>query len=258
MANFKRNGVYVMASAAVLLSACGGGGGGSSDSASANAPVLSAEGAWEGTLTNSTASNFQLLVLDTGEFWALYGRPVSGFFAVSGFIQGTGSITGGNLNASNAKDFGFSPAVNQTVQATYTSSAIQGTVNTGTSAASFSGAPLPTTNYTYARAALLSEIQGAWTLQGTDGSTVNVSIGASGAFTATSAGCAISGTFTPRPSGKNVFNVSLTFGGSPCATPGTSASGVAVTYPTTANNRQLIVLGTNAARTAGVGLFGAR
>jgi hypothetical protein len=36
---------------------------------------------------------------------------------------------------------------------------------------------------------------------------------------------------TPQPSGKNVFNVPLNFGVSPCALPGQTASGVGVSYP---------------------------
>ena len=50
-----------------------------------------------------------------------------------------------------------------------------------------------------------------------------------GAFTASSSlGCNFAGTVLPRPSGKNVFNVSLTFGPAPCALPGQAAAGIAV------------------------------
>lgn len=248
------------ATALVLaLSACGGSGDGDDNTApTPSNPEISAEGVWEGTLTNSASTNFQLLVLETGEFWSIYGRPQTGSFAVAGFIQGSGSVTGGSLTSNNAKDFGLLPPPGGSVQATYTATSIQGTVAAAGSTSSFSGAPLATTNYSYGRPAALTDIQGVWSMQGTDGSSVNLSIATSGAFTAVSSGCAITGTFTPRPSGKNVFNVSLTFGQAPCANPGSAATGVAVTYPTTAANRQLIVLGTNTARTAGVGLFGVR
>jgi hypothetical protein len=51
-----------------------------------------------------------------------------------------------------------------------------------------------------------------------------------------------SGTATPRSSGKNVMNVSVTFGAAPCALPGQTATGIAINYTIAATNqKQLIV-----------------
>ncbi len=46
------------------------------------------------------------------------------------------------------------------------------------------------------------------------GETISLNVGNNGSFSAAgSTGCNFSGTLTPRASGKNVFDVALTFGG---------------------------------------------
>ena len=123
----------------------------------------------------------------------------------------------------------------------------------------FTGGAISGSTYNYNTAAAVAQISGAWSLQSLTGDTVALNIQGSGAFTATSSlGCNFSGAVAPRPSGKNVFTVSLTFGGSPCALPGTSASGVAVAYPLTAGGTQLIVAVRDGARTYGTAAFGTR
>jgi hypothetical protein len=56
-----------------------------------------------------------------------------------------------------------------------------------------------------------------------------------------SSGCHYSGFVTPRPSGKNVYNVSLTFAGAPCILAGQQVSGVAVVYAIDLYTMQLVV-----------------
>jgi hypothetical protein len=45
-----------------------------------------------------------------------------------------------------------------------------------------------------------------------------------------SSGCSFSGTISPDSSNKNFFDVSLTFGASPCLFPNQTATGVGVEY----------------------------
>src|SRR4051812_11657057 len=47
-----------------------------------------AQGFYTGTLTGSTSSQFQLLALENGDVWSLYGNPSGSSFAVRGFVQG--------------------------------------------------------------------------------------------------------------------------------------------------------------------------
>ena len=81
-----------------------------------------------------------------------------------------------------------------------------------------------------------------------------MSVGSSVAW----AGCTISVSATPRPSGQNVFNISVAFGPAPCLLPNTTASGVGVITHPTANSSQLAVLVTNGARDSAAAFFGSR
>jgi hypothetical protein len=242
-------------SASVLLAGCGGGGGGGEP-----VPVINAkaEGVYEGSLSGSSSTYFQMLVLENDEYWALYGRPVGGQFGVAGFIQGQGTSSNGQFASSSARDFGLSPPLAGTVAANYSASNIGGTVATSAGAIGFSGVPIASTTYVYATPARPSDIAGVWSLGALDGSRVTLTIDASGAFTGSAGGCLLSGTIRPRATGKNVFNVALGFGASPCASPNSSGAGVAISYPLTASSRQLIVVGVNPSRTAGTALFGVR
>jgi hypothetical protein len=238
---------------ALLLAACGGGGSGGTGGG------ISAEGAYSGTLTGGTSTQFQLLVLENDEYWALYGVPSGSQFLVRGFIQGQGSSANPNFTSSNAKDFGASPAASGSITATYSAGqSITGTATGAGGTSSFSGTPIATSSYDYSAAASLPAIAGNWTMMSLTGTVVTLNIGSNGNFTANASGCAISGTVTPRPSGKNVFNVSLTFGSAPCALPGLSGTGIAVTYITTTGTRQLIMAGVDASRQNGTALFGIR
>lgn len=238
------------------LAGCGGGG--DSDS-----PVVgpSAEGVYGGSLTGSTSSAFQLLVLENDEVWAMYGVQTSTAFGVAGFIQGPGSSNSGTYTSSSTKDFGFNPALAGNTSATYNATAktISGTVSSSAGTVTFSGGPIAGSLYNYSAPAALTTIAGSWTTTSLTGESVTISIASNGSFTANSSlGCNFSGTVVPRPSGKNVFNVSLTFGSAPCALPAQAATGIGIAYPLTSGKTQLLVAVTNASRTVGTAVFGTR
>jgi hypothetical protein len=239
----------------ILLTACGGGGG---DDSPSGPPIT--EGAYGGSLTGSAYSAFQLLVLDGGEYWAMYGDESSSQFFVAGFVQGTGSSDDGTFSSGNARDFIEAPAVRGTLSATYTATpTVNGTVSNSTGSIGFSGGAIAGSLYNYSTPATIATVAGAWSLQSLTGETVSLNIGSGGTFNATaSSGCNFSGTVVPRPSGKNVFNVSLTFAGAPCALPGTSGTGIAVAYPLATGHTQLIVAVKDAARDYGTAAFGIR
>lgn len=241
----------------LLVAACGGGGG---DTPAQTGPT--AEGAYGGSLTGSSSNTFSLLVLENGEFWSAYGTqsaPTATFF-VRGIVQGTGTSNNGSFTSSNAKDFGFAPAVAGTINSTYNAStpSFSGTFSGSFGAVTFSGGPIQGSTYNYNAAASISEIAGAWALTNLAGAAVALNVSSNGAFTASSAGCNFSGTITPRPSGKNVFNVALTFGAAPCLLAGQTGSGIGVVYPLTSGARQLILAAVDGTRTYGSMAFGAR
>lgn len=253
-----------MAILTVLLSAALGGCGGGGDSGGgspAAIPGPSAEGVYGGTLTGSRSTAFEALILENGDFWSVYGTQTSSAFSVAGFVQGSGTSNNGSFTSSNAKDFGFAPAVAGTVTATYdaTAKTISGTTSAGTQTATFSGGPIAGALYNYNTAAALTTITGAWSTTSLTGEGVVINIASTGTFTATSSlGCNFTGTITPRASGKNVFNVAMTFGAAPCALPGQSATGIALVYPLTSGKTQLLAAAVDATRSYGAAVFGTR
>jgi hypothetical protein len=236
--------------AAGVLAGCGGGD---------DPPKGKAEGAYEGN--TATGAYTQFLVLEDDSFWALYGSQSAGTFFVTGFVHGQGASNDGNFNSSNARDFGFSPPLAMTVSARYTSGvSLSGTLAVAGGSVAFNAAAIPSARFNYAAAPTIASIAGAWSNMTTlSGATANVTISSTGAFTGTSDGCTFTGTIVPRPSGRNVFNVALTFGPAPCALPNQNGSGIAVTYLVNGGpTRQLIVGGFDGQRTNGVLLAGSR
>lgn len=243
-----------------------GGGGDSSDSGSAGEPSLpsassDAEAVYGGTLTGSTSSHFNMLILENGDIWSMYGTQTPSMFVVDGFVQGASTASNGTLSSSNLRDFGSIPSAAGTASASYNKVAktISGTLNASGQTVSFTGGPIPGTLYNYDTPALVSTVAGAWSLQSLTGETIGLTIADSGTFSAsTSLGCSFSGSLAPRASGKNVFNAALTFGPSPCPLPGASASGIALAYALASGQTQLIFAGTDASRSIGTAAFGTR
>lgn len=241
----------------LAIAGCGGDGDGG------NAPFqpnTTAEGVYGGTLTGSANNAFNLLILETGEYWALFGSQTASVLRVAGFGQGTGASDNGTFTSTNFRDFSVVPAAPGRVDATYNRStpSISGSVTVAGSSVGFSGGAIAGSLYNYDVPASLATISGTWSLTDLAGDTVTLGIASSGAFTATSAGCVFTGTVTPRPSGKNVFNVALTFGSDPCVLAGQSATGIAVAYPLAMGGTQLIIAAVDGARARGAAAVGVR
>lgn len=245
-----------------MLSACGGGG--SSDSSAASPVVQTAATSAQGVYEGTTSSGFVLntLVLEDDQYWTIYGTQSGATMSLNGLVQGTGKSNNGSFSSSDLKDFFFTGEVTAgSLSATYVPGvSFSGTSSssTGTQALSFTTKAMSPTLYNYNTAPILADIAGAWTMNELSGALVNINIAANGAFTGTSSGCSFSGTLTPRPSGKNVFNVAINFGGAPCRLSNQAASGVAVDYLLSTGKRQLLLAGVNGPRTAGTVVFGTR
>jgi hypothetical protein len=220
---------------AALLTACGGGG-------SSSVTNAKAEGAWSGT--DSTGSSFNLLVLENGDFYSIYGINTASNFLVQGFDQGTSSMSGSTFTGSGT-EYDLSGIFTGTLNATVVSntsfngsatSSTTGRVNT------FSAVPLSATysSYNYNTAPVGSDLLGNWTGAVLDGSVATISVSSAGGITGTNVGCTYTGNATPRSSGKNVFNMSLTFGPSPCAYPGQTVTGIALDYVLSNGRRELL------------------
>jgi hypothetical protein len=232
-----------------MLSACGGGGDETGSGSSSNP-----QGVYAGTLTGAAGGGnaFRMLVLENNDSWTLYGTESGNTFTVGGFVQGSGSVANGVYTSTDAKDFGYAPALAGTARATFVTNfsgtSVNGSFTPSTGpVAQFNGGPI--SGFNYNTAAQLSTVAGAWS----SGLTLNVN-GTSGAFTGSTGTCTFSGNVSPRPTGKNVFNVTMNFGALCQGVASQATSGVAVAYPVTVGSTtytQLLVGVVNSGRTAG-------
>jgi hypothetical protein len=202
-----------------------------------------------------------LLLLEDGEYWSIYGSETVERFVVAGFVQGVGVASGGSFTSTNARDFGRIPPIGGTVQATYDLAArtVSGTVNYPAGPVLFAGEAIPVSAYDYDAAASISTIAGNWTLSTLANETVAMTISPSGSVSAiTTLNCSFTGSIAPRLSGKNVFDVTLTFGPAPCLIPGQTARGVGLAYLLVSGQLEFIIAGVNNERTLGALAFGTR
>jgi hypothetical protein len=242
------------------LVGCGGGGGGSSSS-SATTPTVStsAEGVYSGTISNG--NSFDGIILENGAYYILYGQRSAGTMFVYGFVQGVGASNNGSFASSNLKDFyANGTIISGAVSASYgTNNTFSGVVSEGGASLTFSGTPPTSTTYVYNSSANLADISGAWTLTDMLGGALSMSVAANGTFSGSwTSGCVFTGALTPRSSGKNIFDMSITLGASPCSTPNQTSTGIAIDYLLANGKRQLIVGGVNSARSLGTSVFGTR
>ena len=244
-----------------LMVACGGGGGGNASTA---ATATKAEGVYAGSFKSPAfpSGAFNAIVLEDDSAWAIYGTADSqGRSTVYGFVNGSGTSTNGTYTAASAKDFYYSGTVaSGTLNATYSPGVSFAGTATGLTGgtATYSGTTAAITGYTYASPASLSAIAGTWAGFILSGAAATLTIASGGTYTGASAGCTFSGTFTPRASGKNVFDVSYVNGAAPCVPPGLMAQGIGVASSLANGQKQLIVALTTESKSAGTVFFAQR
>lgn len=247
--------------AAALISACGGGGG--SSTPAATTPTTSSspipEGSYTGTLTGSKNSAFQLILLENGDMWGIYGsRPATGF-SLAGFAQGTVVANNGSLTSSNARDFGFVPPQNASMSAIYntTTKTIGGIFPIAQSTVNFTGTAEPL--YVYDQLPSIAGAAGSWQMTSVLGEVFTINLAATGPFSGTSdRGCSITGGVSPRASGKNVLNLAVSFGPAPCVLAGQTLNGIALSTPLSGGLNQLTFEAIDAQRSVSFGAIGQR
>lgn len=213
----------------------------------------SAEGFWIGKTANNTA--VQLAILENGETWGLYGTSTG----LTGAVYGSTSTNGTSLSGSG---LGFNFLTRTSGSGTF-----NGNVTTeGSISFNVSDGTKLTAAYdsSYEQPASLANLAGTYKGQAVTGTiapqatTVIVDINGniSSSFISGNLSCTTTGKATQRASGKNVFNVQVTFAGNFCALGnGTVVNGVA-TY--IATSRQLITMALNGAKTDGLIFIGKR
>lgn len=236
--------------AATLVTACGGG---DDDNSPTPAPppapaVTSAEGFWTGK--SAAGYDVALVVLENGDTW--------GYFADSGVLygalQGKTTSSGGTMTGSG-REFNFSDATVYpgSYSGTYTAKTkIDVRLSDGSL---FTGTYSDYYDQPASLAALAGTYQGMGVSTGAPVQSIPVTISTSGAISAPpSLGCGISGSAVPRASGKNVFDLRITFSGTSCALGnGATVSGVAYYV-----NGELIAMGLLPSQTAGFIYIGSK
>lgn len=230
---------------AAALVACGGGGGDD------DGPAPQLQGVWDTTTTPGGAQG-GAIVLEDGSYWGFSGANDS----IDTLYQGTLTLTGNALASTNLRLFDLDAA--QSFDASNVSGIFGGntfSLNTTVSGAvsALAGTRTPSdAGYSYDTPAQLADLAGSWTAVLSTGDTGTVTVQANGSFASTtSVGCSLTGTATPRASGKNVFNIALTFGPAPCALPNVTAAGIAVaSRATPAEPAVLVMMATTPTRNA--------
>lgn len=232
----------LMTSLALVLAACGGGGSDSPPVANGGTTTTAA-GFWEGTA--STGAVVSLAILEDGQTWGIYTSGTQ----IAGALYGITSASGTALSGSG-KDFNI--PTRSVTSASYTGSFV---ANNRISLTSSGGGSL---NATYVAAydqpaslaSLAGTFQGTGITGTTNGQAVAITVSATGTITVPGTlGCGATGTATPRASGKNIFDISVTFNGANCAL-GNGAVTTGVGY-FNATTRRLSVLALNAAKSDG-------
>jgi hypothetical protein len=192
---------------ASALSACGGGG-----SDNAGFTPTSAAGLYE--RSGGATPAFEVLVLDSGRTYAIYGMNASTPVPAGGVIVTNVATSGTSFTASDVRDFNLSSHTLSTGTAAgsfVAKTSITGTVSySGGTSAGFGGSY----NTAFDQPAALSSLAATYggetaDLSGTKASIVTVD--ASGLIAGTSTGgCTYAGLAAPHSSG-HVFDVTLTF-----------------------------------------------
>lgn len=209
-----------------------------------------AEGFWIARMPDGV--NVKWAILDGGETWGIYEAQGIVLGAFHGLTRsGNGALSGHGLaydipsNTVGATDFTGSYIARQ---------AISLTTQFG---ATVSGHYVPG----YDQPANLAHLQGHYDGEGLSSRTpvfgMRMSVTPEGAFILQSQqACAASGSATPRPGGKNVFNVRLHFAGRDCPL-GDGAHATGIAHVSTATG-ELFVLAMNEAKTDGWLYLGTR
>jgi len=219
--------------AAIALVGCSNGNSANNSGNGNTATPGQAQGVYAGT--TSTGLTFNGIVLPNDMFYAIYGNMSGNTFYVCGMATGQGTSNNGKYTATE-NDFtycgGSYNVYSGSVNATYTaSSSLNGSMSENSNSVTFTGTAPTNSFYNYNADASLSSISGSWSGSLTDGEAASVSIDSLGNATGiSSSGCSFTGTASPSSSNKNFFNVSLTFGGSPCVAPNQTATGIGVNY----------------------------
>jgi hypothetical protein len=176
----------------------------------------------------STGRSFAGLVLDDGSFYSIYSQ-VNNPSIVAGGGRGTVKTSETSFSITNAVDFNFEGLGTHIVSLTGTvdeRKSIQGSINYPDLGQNITFSANYSSDYelTPSISTIVGKYVGA-SESVSSSDAVTFDINASGDITGTgNSGCTFSGTIKPHASG-NAYDVTITFGASPCQYPGATITG---------------------------------
>jgi hypothetical protein len=216
-----------------------------------------AQGVYSGTA--SSGYSFSTIVLPNDKFYGIYGTVTGNLFYVYGMVAGQGT-SGNDSFTANVVDYLYT---GQTFSDTLTATdvpgqSVSGSITESGTPTTFNGTALATSSFNYNTAASVSSISGTWNGTLLDGVTTTVTINSNGTMSGSSSGCSFSGTVAADSSGKNFYDVSITFGASPCAFPNQTATGVGVYYLLSDGVTHQLLAGVTLGNSEGTAFFAQR
>ena len=165
----------------------------------------------------------------TNKFYGIYGTTTGNTFFAFGMLAGQATSGNDSLTAT-VTDFLYplGKHCNALTATDMPGHGVNGTITESGTPVTFNGTALATSSFNYNTAASVGSITGAWNGALLDGMNTAVTINSNGTITGSSTGCSFTGTVSADGSGKNFYDVSITFGASPCAFPNSSTTGVGV------------------------------
>lgn len=242
----------------LLLAGCGGGGGGN-NSVATNLTGSPVQGIAQGPTNMGT--DMTAIILETGEFYNITSAGGLALLVDQGTLSSLSYAYSGTATeytvATNATQTNGIISGQFIPQSAITGTTVYNVYNVNlTQYTTFSATYLATDMTPASLAALAGSYVAPYYF---GGPSVTMTISSGGSITGTNGSCTISGTATPRASGINVFNVSLTLGGTGCVPAGVgSASGVAALVTSSSGANRLYVATLNGAASAGFFWIGDR
>ena len=200
----------------------------------------SAEGFWVGSTSNGYS--LSTLVLENNEFWSFIGMQSSGVYSVLAFDRGAFSMSGvSGINFFKEYYADYTSLLGYGTGSLIENTAINGMSYVGTSpAVKTMLTPINNSSYLYSKNTDLTDVSGNWVASSLAGLPTNISITPLGVLAGSAANCIFSGTLKSRPSGKNVFDVTINNGVS-CRASGLKQTGVAISYMNTNGKNQIVI-----------------
>jgi hypothetical protein len=235
----------------VFLVGCG-----SSKSTNGGSGTLT-PGLYQGTGTgNGGGGQVGILITSSNQVYAIYSQSTSSITPIGGWL--TATLSSSSSSASGTVTDFQNPGTNVvsgTLSVSESGNTLTGTLTEGSSNVSVSATAV--SGYTFNTAAQISTLSGnPWAVSFLDGSTATLSVSSTGALSGTAnGGCVMTGTLSPDSSNDNFFDLTLTFGGSPCALGTDTVTGLAV-VSTQNGTAVLSAAGANSGNTAGTAFIG--